>query len=211
VPAVDAPAESSAETPAMRRTIKELRRPALFVDRDGTLIVDRHYLRDPRDVELVPAAANVIRRFNNVLHPVIVVTNQSGIARGRLSETDYQAVRERVDDLIEANGACIDDHYHCPHHPDITGPCACRKPAIGLYEQAIIEHQLDGKGSVFVGDRLRDVLPATVYGARGILIPAPDTPVADIERARALGFDILETFSEVAVMVLGTPQDDEEP
>ena len=193
------------ETPAMRRTSKALHRRAVFLDRDGTLIIDRHYIWDPALVELVPHAPNAIRRFNYALIPVIVVSNQSGIARGLLKESDYRAVRERVDDLLEERGAFVDDHYHCPHHPDITGPCDCRKPGIGLFEQAIVEHQLDAPSSWFIGDKMRDLIPAKAYGARGILVPSSETSQEDVTDALAAGFDIASSLTEAAVLVLGIP------
>jgi len=200
-----APIDPEHQTDATRRTSKALVRRAVFLDRDGTLIVDRHYLKDPAGVELVPHATNAVRRFNYALYPVIVVSNQSGIARGLLTEVDYRAVRARIDDLLEERGAFIDDSYHCPHHPDFTGPCACRKPGIALFEQAIIEHQVDAGLSYFIGDRLRDLLPAKVYGAHGILVPSPATPVEDVEEALAQGFQIAASLSEAAAIVLDIP------
>jgi histidinol-phosphate phosphatase family protein len=192
-------------TPAQDRASTALARRAVFLDRDGTLIVDKHYLKNPNLVELVPHATNAVRRFNYALIPVIVVTNQSGIARGFLTEADYRAVRARVDDVLEERGAFIDDHYHCPHHPDITGPCDCRKPGIALFEQAIVEHQIDASASVFIGDKFRDVSPAKVYGARGILVPSPDTTSEDVEQTLANGLEIASSLSEAAAMVLGIP------
>lgn len=192
-------------TPAQSRTSTAFTRRAVFVDRDGTLIVDKHYLKDPRLVELMPQSTNAVRRFNYALVPVIVVTNQSGIARGLLTEDDYRAVRARVDDLFEERGAFIDDHYHCPHHPDFTGPCDCRKPGIGMLEKAIKEHQVDAASSLFVGDRLRDLLPAKSYGARGILVPSTATDSRDVEQALSLGFEVATSLTEVAVMYLGIP------
>ncbi|MDQ8153587.1 MAG: HAD family hydrolase [Gemmatimonadota bacterium] len=187
-------------TPAQRRTSQVLMRRAAFLDRDGTLIVDRHYLKDPAQVELVPHAPNAVRRFNYALMPVIVITNQSGIARGLLSEADYRQARARLDDLLEERGAFIDDHYHCPHHPDISGPCECRKPGIGMYEQAIVEHQIDAAHSVFIGDKLRDLLPAKVYGGRGILVPSPETSTEDVEGTLAAGFELASSLTEAALM-----------
>ncbi|HXD21973.1 MAG TPA: HAD family hydrolase, partial [Gemmatimonadaceae bacterium] len=159
-------------------------RSAMFIDRDGTLIKDVGYIKNPDDVELIPHAANAVRRMNYALRPVIVVTNQSGIARGKLTEVDYERVRARVDDLLAERGAYIDAHYHCPHHPEITGPCDCRKPGLALFERAIHEHAIDAASSLFVGNRWSDVEPALHYKARGVLVPSPETPADEIERAR---------------------------
>ena len=194
------------ETPAQRRTSRALRRRATFIDRDGTLIVDKHYLKDPLQIELVPHAANAVRVFNYALVPVIVVSNQSGIARGLMTEGDYRAQRARLDDLLEERSAFVDDHYHCPHHPDFTGPCECRKPGIGLFEQAIVEHQVDAASSFFIGDKLRDLLPAKSYGARGILVPSPETLPEDVATALAAGFELASSLADAAARALGVPR-----
>jgi D-glycero-D-manno-heptose 1,7-bisphosphate phosphatase len=159
-------------------------RAAAFLDRDGTIIYDVDYLRDPEEAVLIPGAAAAIAQLNARSVPVVVVTNQSGIARGLLSQADYDAVRDRVDELLAVQGARIDATYVCPHHPDITGPCDCRKPATLLYRRAALEHGFDLAQSSYVGDRWRDVAPARELGGRGILVAGPSTPPADLQRAR---------------------------
>lgn len=176
--------ESATPLDAERRSVRVPRR-GIFLDRDGTIIRDTHYLKDPNDVVLLPEAAGALRRFNYVFIPVIVVTNQSGIARGMLTEADYEAVKGRMEDLLSERGAFVDATYHCPHHPDITGPCDCRKPGLALYERARAERSVDPASSVFIGDRWRDIAAALHYGGRGILIPSPDTPAEEIARAEA--------------------------
>ena len=170
-------------------------RPAAFVDRDGTIIRDASYVRNPDDVELLPGAANAIRQLNERGIPVIVVTNQSGIARQWLTHQDYEAVRERLDTLLRAQGATIDQTYMCPHHPDITGPCDCRKPGLGLYQRAIVDHGLDASRSLFTGDRLRDVTPAAALGGLGILLDVESTPPGDLIRARAESVVVAPTLA----------------
>ena len=159
------------------------RRPAAFVDRDGTLIADVHYIARPADVYLLPGVGAALRRLNEADVSVVVVTNQSGLARGIFDEAAYHAVRARVDELLAAERARIDATYFCPHTSDAG--CRCRKPGTELHERAIAEHRLDGARSFFVGDRLRDVLPARAFGGRGILVPSPDTPPADVMRAHS--------------------------
>jgi len=171
-------------------------RPAAFLDRDGTIIRDASYIRDPRDVELLPGAADAIRRLNERKIAVIIVTNQSGIARGLLGVEDYNAVRRRLEDLLGAHGARIDASYMCPHHPDVTGPCDCRKPGLAMYRQAIAEHELDGGHSLFAGDRWRDVEPASAFGGIGILIEAESTPDDDRDRARQMAVEIVGSLGE---------------
>jgi D-glycero-D-manno-heptose 1,7-bisphosphate phosphatase len=160
-------------------------KPAAFLDRDGTIIRDTEYLRDPEQVELLPGAANAIKRLNDAGWPVIVITNQSGIARGLLTEQDYERVRMRVDKLIAEEGARIDATYHCPHHPDFSGRCDCRKPGTKLYQDAAREHDLDPAKSWFVGDRLRDVSPADHFGGRSVMLIVDSTPDADRAAATA--------------------------
>lgn len=160
-------------------------RAALFLDRDGTIIKDVGYIKSPDDVELLPGAAFALRVAHNVQRPVIVVTNQSGIARGLVTPADYEAVRRRTGELLAEFGAFIDAEYVCPHHPDFTGPCECRKPGVALFEQATREHGIDLAASTFVGDRWRDVAPALRYGRRGILVPSAATPAEELEKARA--------------------------
>jgi D-glycero-D-manno-heptose 1,7-bisphosphate phosphatase len=146
------------------------RRPAVFLDRDGTLIEDRHYLRDPDQVRLLPGASAAVRRLNVAAIAAVVVTNQSGIARGLLTEADYAATIRRLDELLATAGARLDGHYHCPHLPDVTGPCDCRKPGPLLYERAARDLDLDLTASWWVGDRERDLGAADHFGGRAILV-----------------------------------------
>ena len=157
---------------------------------------DASYVRDPNDVELLPGAADAIRRLNDAGVPVIVVTNQSGIGRGSLTLSDYALVSARLSEQLAADGAHIDATYMCPHHPEIDGPCDCRKPGVALYRQAIAEHHLDPAASLFVGDRMRDVGPASVLGGLGILLDAKSTPAADLLRARGNAIVIVPSLGE---------------
>jgi D,D-heptose 1,7-bisphosphate phosphatase len=172
-------------------------RPAAFIDRDGTLIVERHYLADPAGVELLPGAVAGLRALREAGYALIVVTNQSGIARGLITAAEYEAVQRRLADLLSAAGVELDGVYHCPHHPEHTGPCECRKPGLGLYRRAAAEHGLAFAGSLFVGDREGDVVPALALGGSGYLVrtgygageagrvPAEIRVVADLAAAAA--------------------------
>ncbi len=183
-----------------RTSLREVR-SAIFFDRDGTLITDVGYVKDPDHVELTPHAAGAVRRMNYALWPVIVVTNQSGIARGILTEWDYERVREKLDDQLAERGAYINAHYHCPHHPDFTGPCLCRKPGTELFDRAMGDHAINPATSVFVGDRLRDILPAAHYGARGILVPTDATPADELARATK-EFEVATTLTDAVHLIL---------
>ena len=143
---------------------------AVFLDRDGTIIEDRGYLREPEQVHLLPGAAAAIQRLNSNGWLAVVVTNQSGIARGLLTEEDYRRTERRLDELLDEAGAHLDGHYWCPHLPDVSGPCECRKPGTLLYRQAADRLDIDLTRSWWVGDRARDVLPAGQFGAHGVVL-----------------------------------------
>ncbi|MGH2899172.1 MAG: D-glycero-alpha-D-manno-heptose-1,7-bisphosphate 7-phosphatase, partial [Solirubrobacteraceae bacterium] len=171
-------------------------RRAAFLDRDGTIIRDAVYVRDPKDVELLPGAAAAIARLNARGIVVIVVTNQSGIARGLLTKADYERVRVRTHELVAAEGGRIEATYMCPHYPETTGACDCRKPGLAMYKQAIAEHDLDPARSVFIGDRWRDVAPAAAFGGRGILLDVESTPREDRERAQRESIETARSLSD---------------
>jgi D-glycero-D-manno-heptose 1,7-bisphosphate phosphatase len=152
------------------RRMTEPLRPAVFLDRDGTVIREREYLSDPAAVVLLPGAVGALTDFQAAGYAVVVVTNQSGIARGYYDAGAYRAVEAEVESQLRDAGVRVLASYHCPHHPEITGACECRKPAVGLFRQAAAEHGLDLSRSVYIGDRVRDVAPALELGGRGILV-----------------------------------------
>ena len=160
------------------------RRPAAFLDRDGTLIEDAHYLADPDGVRILPDVAQHLIALNERDLLAIVVTNQSGIAQGLLTEAQYDATRRRLTQLLAEAGARLNDSYHCPHHPSVSGPCDCRKPGTGMYLRAARDHAIDLTRSLYVGDRRRDVEPALELGGIGILVPSPATPFSEVHWAR---------------------------
>lgn len=159
-------------------------RAALFLDRDGTINVDTIYVSRADNVRLIPGAAAAIARVNAAGIPVIVVSNQSGIGRGLFTVDEYEQVRARIDELLAAAGAHVLTTYYCPHSPDIAPACECRKPGPGLFRQAAGEHGVDLAKSWFVGDRLRDIQPAKIFGGHGILVPRDTTPGVDVVAAR---------------------------
>ncbi len=169
---------------------------AALLDRDGTIIVDTDFVRDPEKIELLPGAAEAIRLLAQQGIPSIVFTNQSGIARGVISLEQYRAVRRRVGELLAAEGAELLDTFCCPHHPDFTGPCGCRKPGTELYERAAALHRLDLARCLFVGDKERDIVPAQRFGARAMLVTSNCTTEQDRTRARAGGVDVVSSLLE---------------
>jgi len=147
-------------------------RSAVFLDRDGTINVERDYLSDPEQLELIPGAGPAIHALNDAGLPVIVVTNQSGIARGMLDTARLDRITARLDELLAAEGASVLATYHCPHHPEYAErlDCECRKPRPGMLLRAAREHGLDLERSWIVGDSLRDLSAGEAVGARGILV-----------------------------------------
>jgi D-glycero-D-manno-heptose 1,7-bisphosphate phosphatase len=174
---------------------------AVFLDRDGTIIEDAGYLRDPAGVRLLPGAAQAIRQLNEHGLIVVVATNQSGIARGLLTLDQYRATERRVDELLTLQGARLDAHYFCPHVPELSGPCDCRKPGSLLYRQAAERFGIDLPRSWWVGDRVRDLLPAKSFGARGILVltGAGESEASD---ERAKGFEKVRDLADAVAVIL---------
>lgn len=149
-------------------------RGAVFLDRDGTLVEDPGYLHDPSRVVLLPKVTEGLAVLARAGWPLVVVSNQSGIARGLFGLEAYLAVMDRIAEVLAPHGIRFLASYHCPHLPELTGPCACRKPGTALFERAAREHDLELARSWFVGDRLRDVEPACRLGGRGVLLPGRD-------------------------------------
>lgn len=176
-------------------------RAAVFLDRDGTVIVDRHYLGDPAGVELIPGAAEAIRTLNGAGITVLLVTNQSGIGRGFFTEGDFKAVQARLMTLLAQRGARLDGVYHCPHAPDQNPPCDCRKPYPGLFLRAAAEHDIELARSFLVGDRPRDVEPALALGARAFLLRDREDIPADATDPPA-GVEVVSTLPEAVMKIL---------
>jgi histidinol-phosphate phosphatase family protein len=178
------------------------RRAAALLDRDGTIIVDEHYLGDADRVALLPGAAEAIRALATAGIPSVVCSNQSGIARGIVSLEQHRAVRLRLAQLLEENGAQLLDSFFCPHHEDFSGPCACRKPGTLMFEQAAALYGLDLSRSLFVGDKLRDVVPAATFGGTGFHVRSPDTPAEDVARAERDGHVVVDSLLDAARLFL---------
>ena len=179
---------------------------AAFLDRDDTLVVDRHYMNDPDQLELLPGAALAIRELAAEGIPSILCTNQSGIARGMISLQQYRAVHLRLLQLLANEGATLLDTFSCPHHPDVTGPCDCRKPGTALFERAARLHGLDLARCIYIGDRHRDVVAAGKFGGRGLLVISPATPEAEIALAQREGLRLASSLLEGVRDVLSSDE-----
>jgi D-glycero-D-manno-heptose 1,7-bisphosphate phosphatase len=175
--------------------------PAVFLDRDGTIVEDPGFLHEPGKVKLLPGAAHAIKRLNEHGLLVVIVTNQSGIGRGRYTLADYTAVERRLGELLTAHGARIDATYFCPHHPLITGPCDCRKPGTKLYLEAQQALDIDFSRSWWVGDRLADVQPARKLGGHGILVATGEGNLHQ-GQARAIGVMVVADLDRAVDEIL---------
>jgi len=150
-------------------------RPAVFLDRDGTLSEERGFIDRLELIEIFPWTSDAIRLLNRAGFAVVVVTNQSAIGRGIIDLPFLQTVHDALDRHLVRSGAKIDRYYYCPHHPDAPLPeyrmaCRCRKPGPGMIEQATTDLGLDPSRSFMVGDRLIDVACGHAAGVRSLLV-----------------------------------------
>ena len=143
-------------------------RPAAFLDRDGTLMEDSGYIGDPRRVRVLPGVPEALRALHAAGYERIVVTNQSGVARGFFAEPDVESVHRSLSELLAADGAGVDGYYYCTH----LEACDCRKPAPGMVQRAVAERHLDLARSVVFGDRGGDMALAAGLALPGILVGA---------------------------------------
>jgi histidinol-phosphate phosphatase family protein len=166
--------------------------PCAFLDRDGTVIAEKNYLRDPAAVELLPGSVAGLQGLRNLGYRLVILTNQSGVGRGYFRQADVDAVHARLAALLAADNIRLDGIYSCPHRPEDR--CACRKPATGLVERATAELDLDPATSVMIGDKACDIELGARCGMTRILVQTghgatqscdPDVAVADLAAAAA--------------------------
>lgn len=162
--------------------------PAIFFDRDGTLIEDVHYCKDPAKVRVLPGAIEALKRLKQAGFRHIIITNQSAIGRGYMTSDEYDAVHARTLELIGER--LLDGAYYCPHSPE--HPSTHRKPATGMVHDAAREHALDLSRSWFVGDKLIDVECGRAAGTRTILVLTGRGSAADGSGADFVARDLAE-------------------
>jgi len=143
---------------------------AVFLDRDGVLVRSAPYASRPEQIALYPGAAEALIRLEAAGYRRILVTNQSGVARGLIRSEELERLHSHLQSELMARGAALDGIYACPHHPEIDGPCPCRKPAPGLFLRAAAELGLSLGDSYVVGDRWSDIDAGLAAGIRGILV-----------------------------------------
>lgn len=151
----------------------------IFLDRDGTLNPDPGYIKSPDQFELFPGAAEALGRLKLAGARLILVTNQSGIARGFLSRQNLEAIHRKLAHMLGQAGVTLDGIYFCPHHPD--DGCGCRKPTPGMINQAVRELGVDLERSYVIGDHLRDIQLAKRVGARSVLVSTGVTRLQELE------------------------------
>ncbi len=177
--------------------------PAVFVDRDGTLNPDVHYLSSPGAFEFFPQVPESVVRLNRAGLKVMLVTNQSGLARGYFSHGDMEAIHEKLQSGLARSGAWLDDVFFCPHHPD--DGCRCRKPNPGMIERAAACHAIDVSKSYVVGDQPHDVELAHRVGAKGILVmtgPRSHESLAICQTKRITIHCVASGFSDAVSWIL---------
>jgi D-glycero-D-manno-heptose 1,7-bisphosphate phosphatase len=150
-------------------------KPAVFLDRDGTLVEEVGYAGRVDQIRLFPATIDAMRLLNRAGLPAVLITNQSGVARGMFREATVETLHAHLRDRLAAGGARLDGCYYCPHHPEgsvepYRQVCDCRKPQPGLIRRAARDLDLDAASSFVVGDRWNDVALAHAVGARGVLV-----------------------------------------
>ena len=172
--------------------------PAVFLDRDGTLVVERGYLTDAADIELLPGVPEALQRLRSAGYLLVVVSNQSGVGRGFFSAATVHAAMARLRRTLRARGVELDAIYFCPHRPEAG--CACRKPGVALLERARDDQEINLARSAMIGDKLIDAETGRRAGGRGLLVrtgygrdeeqrvvsggePAPDAVVDDLRGA----------------------------
>ena len=190
-----------------RVTCEDARNKVVILDRDGTLVIDRGYLDDPAGLEFEAGAADALRRLHAHGYRLVVITNQSGVARGLFPLQRVIAMNARLTAMVEAAGAKLAGIYFCPHAPDAG--CACRKPGLGLLSRAAADLDFDPKLAVVIGDKPSDVEFGRRAGARTILIagraphaaaqPRPGTAPGPVPDA------VLPNLMEAALAITAGP------
>ncbi|MGO9932823.1 MAG: D-glycero-alpha-D-manno-heptose-1,7-bisphosphate 7-phosphatase [Steroidobacteraceae bacterium] len=169
----------------------------MVLDRDGTIVVDRHYLSDPNDLEFQAGAKLGLRKMSEMGFRLVVITNQSGIARGFFSFSKLEEIHERLRQMMVSNGAPLEGIYFCPHGP--SDECECRKPKLGLMRQASEELGFDMSESIVIGDKESDIEFGRRAGAATILIGKPGSrPSSSISPDHIVG-----NLNEAAEIISG--------
>lgn len=186
-------------------------RAVVWLDRDGTLVDDPGYLDDPAQLRLLPNTARAVARLNAAGVCVVLITNQSGIARGLMSRETVEHIHTALREILARDGAHLDGIYFCPHLPaeemkQGEEPCACRKPKKGLVVRATQELGLGGLPSVVVGDKASDLELARRIGSRSVLVRTGEgrSTEGSLERSKVTADHVSDELAEAADWIVGT-------
>jgi len=184
---------------------------ACFLDRDGTIIIDKGYLKDEKLIEFIPGVPDELRKIKKAGYLLIIVTNQSGVARGYFSEEDVLKINNIMcDRLKQEYGVEIDAVYYCPHFekgiiPRYSIPCNCRKPKLGMFTQAIKDYDIDISCSYAIGDRMRDLSICENSNCKGYLVSniEKEDIVNDIKSRKYENISYSASLYEAAKTIVG--------
>ena len=143
---------------------------AIFLDRDGVINKEVNYLSDPDEFELLEGTAEALKLLKEQNYLLIVITNQSGLARGYFTEETLSDIHNKMKRLLKEKGVKLDDIFYCPHHPKFTGECSCRKPKPGMILNAQDKYKIDLKRSYMVGDTLSDIKAGKNAGCKTVFV-----------------------------------------
>ncbi len=184
---------------------------AIFLDRDGTINVEKHYLYKIEDFEFLPGVVDALRDLQRAGYLLIIITNQSGIGRGYYTETDFQKLNDWMVSTLKEQGVSIADVYYCPHLPDAQVPeyrkeCNCRKPKLGMYQQAILDYNIQIDQSYAIGDKIRDCAICESTPCKGYLIGENENPevIANVKAGMMDRVCYANTLSEAADCIINS-------
>ncbi len=167
---------------------------AIFLDRDGTINVEKNYLYKIDDFEFLPGVVDAMKMLQEAGFLLIVITNQSGIGRGFYTEKDFKVLNDWMVSYLKGQGVIINAVYYCPHLPDAAirkyrMECECRKPKLGMFRQAVIEHEIDLSKSFSIGDKIRDCEICKSTQCKGFLVGDNEDPsiIASVKEGKYKG------------------------
>ncbi len=184
---------------------------AIFLDRDGTINVEKHYLYKISDFEFLPGVVDALRKLQRAGYLLIIVTNQSGIGRGYYTEADFQKLNDWMVSTLKEQGVTIADVYYCPHLPDAQvevyrKECNCRKPKLGMYQQAILDYNIQIGQSYAIGDKIRDCAICESSPCKGFLIGKNEKPevIANVKAGLMDRVCYANTLSDAADFIINS-------
>lgn len=178
-------------------------RAAIFLDRDGTIIEDQHYPKDPTQVRLVPNSVEGLKLMRQKGYLLFVISNQSGVGRGIIKDEEFLGVHEKFCQLLKNSGVEIDEFFYCFHHPE--DHCACRKPGIDLIPRKHKDQDISWKESFTVGDKTCDLELADNLGGQGCLVKSGKGIETFAELQGKIGYNKYKVFSDLLAMAQWLP------